>query len=402
MRGRLRTLPPVCALVLSAALSPDARASITIDDVQVREGNAPLTATFTIRRAAPALAPAVTVSFATVSGGAVAGADFAPVAGTRSFAGTLFAATQTQQVAVTVAGDALDEDDERFVLAIGGPEVRDAQGSATIVDDDPPPALSVADAPAVGERGGPAPFVLTLSAVSGRDVSVAFATGGGSATAGSDYAARGGRIAIAAGATTATIGVPVIDDALDEPAETFGIGLSAPAGASLARGQALATIVDDDEPPAAPPAGGPPAGGGGPAGARPPATGSSPATGGDGRPRLGLSSPRLQRPSSVLVTVACPIDAARCSGRMTIFSRPNRRSKITALRSERRLGRARFALAAGASRTLRLRLAPRDHDLLYRAGRIRVRVYAVTQDGSGRTGVRTSTGTLVARSAHSR
>ena len=60
-------------------------------------------------------------------------------------------------------------------MAIGGPEVTDGDGVATITDDDPMPAISVKDAPGTVE-GGTAAFTIALSAPSGRDIAVAFAT----------------------------------------------------------------------------------------------------------------------------------------------------------------------------------------------------------------------------------
>ena len=118
-------------------------------------------------------------------------------------------------------------------------------------------------------------------------------------------------------------------------------------------------------------------------------------------PQLGLSSPRLRRPSTVLVTVSCPREASRCSGRMTIFSRANPRSKIKAVRQERRLGVRNFTLRLRPARTLTIALARRDRVLLMRTGRMLVRAYAVTSDGGGRSGVRRVNGTLIARTSHS-
>jgi len=137
-----------------------------------------------------------------------------------------------------------------------------------------------------------------------------------------------------------------------------------------------------------------------------PLAGGPPST--DARPgtrssalQIGLSSPRLRHPSIVLVTVSCPRLTSRCGGRVTIFSRPNLRSKVNALRRERRLGQRAFTLASGATRTLQIALSRSDRVLLLRAGRMLVRAYAVTTDGGGRSGVRRSTGTLIARTTHS-
>jgi hypothetical protein len=180
--------------------------------------------------------------------------------------------------------------------------------------------------------------------------------------------------------------------------------------AAVGRAAGAATIVDDDEPPPPPPPasspdglGGPAAGGpaiaGGPLGDAAQAGGVPPATS-SARPLFGLSSPRLRRPSIVLVTVSCPRQTSRCAGKVTIFSRPNPRSKVKALRRERRLGQRNFTLTSGATRTLTIALSRPDRVLLTRSGRMRVRAYAVTTDGGGRVGVRRSTGTLIARTTH--
>jgi len=175
-----------------------------------------------------------------------------------------------------------------------------------------------------------------------------------------------------------------------------------------------ATIVDDDEsPPLPPPGEGTPAGSSpAPAGQTAGPSAPSPLAGGppstDATPgkrsspvQIGLSSPRLRHPSIVLVTVSCPRLTSRCGGRVTIFSRPNLRSKVNALRRERRLGQRAFTLASGATRTLQIALSRSDRVLLLRAGRMLVRAFAVTTDGGGRSGVRRSTGTLIARTTHS-
>ena len=103
----------------------------------------------------------------------------------------------------------------------------------------------------------------------------------------------------------------------------------------------------------------------------------------------------------MLVTISCPQAAGRCSGRVTLFSVANRRSRVKALRKERKLGRAAFSVAGGRAQTLSLALGRTDLALLRRTGRMKVRAYATTQDSAGRTGVRTVSGTLIARTAHS-
>jgi hypothetical protein len=401
----------LCALLLGALVwgAPAAAAStIGAGDLQV--GESATTVTFNVTRNAGLLAGSTTVAFHTVDGSATSGADYVARSGELTFGSALLGATQVQQVAVSLRPDALDEDSESFRLVLAGGEVVDDAAMATVLDDDPAPVLSVANSPAVteGTAGAQATFVVRLSSVSGRQVSVAYATVNGGATAGQDYTARSGTLVLSAGSQQAVLAVPVLDDDADEAAESFELRLSSPVSAGIGGGAAVATIIDDDEPAAAP---GPPAGQGG--GSQQPSNpsiplptlestpGSDATTGGSSKPSLGVSSPRLKRPSTVLVTVSCPAVAGHCSGRITIFTIPNKRSRIKALRRERRLGRLSFAVAGGRALTLELKLGRSDRALLRRTGRLRVRAYAVTQDAAGATGVRSVSGTLIARTAHS-
>ena len=391
------------ALTLAVS-APVTHAQIVVSDAQASESAGAVT--FTITRSAPLLAGAATIAFATGDGSATAPADYGATSGSRTFPAALLGGIQVHHVTVAIANDTLDEPDETLRLAISGAGVTDGEGIAVIADDDPPPAVSVLDAAPAAE-GSNAVFTVALDRPSGRNVTVAFATANGSATAGQDYTARGGTLTIPAGSTAVPIGVPLIDDNADEPNETFELRLSSPGGASLGDATATATIVDDDAPPSAPapsqPATAPPGSGAGlPAtGSGGAATGSGSGTTATSRPMLGVSSPRLRLPSTILLTLACPRDAGRCRGRVTIFTRPYRRSKIRALRVERRLARRSFGLVGGTSRTLEMKLSRRDRVLLRRAGRISVRAYVVTTDSAGRTGVRRVNGTLIGRTRHS-
>ena len=68
-------------------------------------------------------------------------------------------------------------------------------------------------------------FTVTLSAASSTDTTVSY-TVVGTATLGSDYTALSGSVTILAGATSATITVPVLDDALVEGTETVVVTLA--------------------------------------------------------------------------------------------------------------------------------------------------------------------------------
>lgn len=219
--------------------------SIEVDDVVTPEAS---DVVFRVTLS-PATDQAVEVAYATRDGSAASPGDYSDVSGT-----LVIPAGQTSgQVMVPTVSDVIDEPDENFFLDLSSglnATVIDSTGVATIVDDDetPPPVAAISDA-AVGESGPAVAFLVTLSSAASQQVSVAYATAPGTATAGKDYQRVMGTLKIPAGETAGTILVPVSNDALDEPDETLLVTLSAPSGATLADGQATGTIVDDDEPP---------------------------------------------------------------------------------------------------------------------------------------------------------
>jgi hypothetical protein len=89
-------------------------------------------------------------------------------------------------------------------------------------------------------------ITVRLQPASGRTVSVAYATSDGSATAPADYAAVSGRLVFAPGETTHTIDTTIQGDEIVEGDNTFKVGLSDPANATIADGSATVTIHDDD------------------------------------------------------------------------------------------------------------------------------------------------------------
>src|SRR5207244_11004959 len=86
-----------------------------------------------------------------------------------------------------------------------------------------------------------------LSALSGVPVTVDYATSNGTATAGSDYSSSTGTLNFAAGHNDwAFVTVPIIGDTDIEPDETFFVNLFNPTNATIARAQAVGTIINDD------------------------------------------------------------------------------------------------------------------------------------------------------------
>lgn len=106
------------------------------------------------------------------------------------------------------------------------------------------PVVSIGNASAA--EGGALSFPVTLSGVSNANVTVQYATTGGTATSDSDFTAASGTLTIAAGQTGGTISVATLDDAAAEASETLTVTLSSPTGASLGTAAGTGTIVDND------------------------------------------------------------------------------------------------------------------------------------------------------------
>ena len=198
----------------------------------------------------------VTVKYApaTNAGTATAGADYTAVSQTTL---TFTAGQTSKRVRVLVTGDATDEPDETVRLTLSGPANATlgsaSTGVGTITDDDDPPTVSIGS-PSVAEgNSGEADldFTVSLSAASGKRVTVKYAVDGtdaGTATSGTDYAAvTETTLTFAVGDTSKTATVKVKGDTLNEPNETVRLTLSEPANVTLgSAATGVGTITDDD------------------------------------------------------------------------------------------------------------------------------------------------------------
>jgi hypothetical protein len=190
----------------------------------------------------------VTVAWATAAGTAAAPGDFTAATGTLVFS----PGETARDAVVAVVADAVDEEDESLGVTLSGPVnavLGAASATGTVVDDDLPPLLSIASAsvPEGPAGGGPAVSLdVTLDAPSGRQVTVAWATGGGTATAGADYDAGGGTLTFAAGETLKTVSVQIVGDDAVEPDETVEVALADAVNATLPAGAGTITVANDD------------------------------------------------------------------------------------------------------------------------------------------------------------
>ena len=101
------------------------------------------------------------------------------------------------------------------------------------------------------ENSGNAAIVIDRVNGSSGTITADFTTSNGTAIAGQDYAATTGTVTFLNGEITKTIFVPIINDTLDEPAESFNIALSNPTGGAfvVSPSSHIELITDDDNPP---------------------------------------------------------------------------------------------------------------------------------------------------------
>ena len=196
-----------------------------------------------------------TVQFETIDGTAVSSGifkDFTALASELRFP----IGSTAQNIVLNVTQDTIDEDTQTFLVRLKNPNLVAFTGGGatttaigTIVDNDPAPGLSVSDV-SIGENESGAEgkvFTVSLSSESERTVTVNVSTVDGTARAGLDYTAIPATLlTFAPGEKTKTVFVPVLDDPLDEAAETFEVVLATPTNATLADARGLGTIPAND------------------------------------------------------------------------------------------------------------------------------------------------------------
>jgi hypothetical protein len=235
----------------TCAFAPAPLPSLSVGDATANEGDAGVVnATFNVQLSAPS-SKTVTVSYYALGLSAAKGSDFQTVAGSLTFNPGVTSQTFT----VPVVGDTLDEFDEKFAVRLAfplGANVSRGQAEGTIIDNDPPPSASVGDVTLNEGNAGTtaAAFNVSLSAPSGKPISLSFATADNSATAGADYQPTGGTLTFNPGETSKTIIIPVVGETVFETDETFFVNLNDPVNVTVARGQAVGLILNDDPQPA--------------------------------------------------------------------------------------------------------------------------------------------------------
>jgi hypothetical protein len=194
---------------------------------------------------------AASVVYATSNGTATAGLDYTASTGALSFADG-----ETEKTFnVTILDNSLHETTEMFKLTLKSPSGGATLGSQktaviSIIDDDASNgqfAFSNA-AYTVAENAGTVTVVVYRSSGASGVASVVYATSNGTATAGLDYTSTTGTLSFADGETSKTFDVTILDDSMNEPAETVKLALKSPSGGATLGSQktAVVSITNDD------------------------------------------------------------------------------------------------------------------------------------------------------------
>jgi choice-of-anchor B domain-containing protein len=225
--------------------------TLSVNDVSVAEGTGETRlVTFTVTLSAPSTQN-VSVDFSIADGTAVAGQDYiAPSPGTIIIpAGQT---TRTKQIGIIA--DSVEENDETFFINLtprpfGNADITDAQGVATIVDDDLAVSrYSVSDVSINEGDSGTSlvTVVISRSAPLTSAGSVNFMTVDGTATAGMDYDSGSNTVPFDPAEASKQITFTIHGDMAIEPNEFFTVVLSSPVGGEVGDGQATVTIINDD------------------------------------------------------------------------------------------------------------------------------------------------------------
>ena len=207
----------------------------------------------TVRRTGPLTAPA-TVSFTTNSGTATGGTgpgdDFTPTSGVLTFLANI----PTRTITVPLRPDSDFEAAEAFSISLSAPSIGTlpVPGSSITVNipNNDVGGTFYFGAPTYTVLESKPSVLLTVKRTGGlANADVTYTTANGTATSGSDFTGTGsGLLHFAAGKTSATITIPILQDTDGEGSETFSVTLSSPtAGGSLgAPATTTVTIQDED------------------------------------------------------------------------------------------------------------------------------------------------------------
>jgi Calx-beta domain-containing protein len=326
-------------------LTPQTVATTIVDDdpvasiapvALVAEGDSGTSvAQLAVTLASAAVQP-TTIGYATDDFSANSGTDYVATSGNL----VIPTGQTTGTITVPIVGDTTPEKVEAFYVNLtttdnGSLSPTKMQGAIGIFDNDksPLPVVSLPKRVFAAEGDGNILFDVKLSKPAAQRTEVGWKTGNWTADK-TDYDSSHGKLVFQEGQKSKTISIDVKGDRRDEPDEAFTVELRNPVAATLSAQKAAFGVIEDD----------------------------------DG-PKMRIGKPRL-RGERLLAKVGCPDSADGCRG------------KLVARSSGLRLGRKRFDLDSGETKTLKLKLSDAAQDALSERRR-RAKLKATASDSTG-------------------
>jgi len=199
------------------------------------------------------------VQYATANDTASSASDYQSVSGTLTFN----PGETTKPVTVTVNGDTLVEANETFFVNLSNAAnatLSDGQGIGTITNDDLATTIQLSSASySVLESGGAVTITVNRSGNTGGTSTIDYqttdtdtftvncATKQGQAFGRCDFGTVFGTLSFAAGETSKTFTIPIINDGYAEGNETFSAVLSNAVGATLGTPSTATVTINDNE-----------------------------------------------------------------------------------------------------------------------------------------------------------
>ena len=220
----------------------DPEPSLSISDASAAEDGGPLSFDVSLDAAS---GKEVTVEFTTADGTASSPGDYASASSSVTFAAGDIEAT----IMIDLVDDGVAELDEDMTVTLSNAAnatIGTARAIGTILDTSGVPSVSVSDARGAEDTVGNLAFAVELSEQGTSEITVAYATSDGTATAGTDYTDTSGTATFPIGTTALTINVPVQPDTVIEPDEDLVLTLTSPVNVLIVDGTATGTIENDD------------------------------------------------------------------------------------------------------------------------------------------------------------
>jgi len=164
------------------------------------------------------------------------------------------AGEMSKTIAIPIVDDTMTEIDEAFSISLYGPTNDATIGGlgttvVTIQDNESTIAFQYPNGQwsySVMENGGAVPVTVVRQGSLAASASVRLATSGATAISGVDFIPIDTTVTFAPGESTKTINVPIINDSMVEPTESFTVNMSNVVGATQGSSSVSVNILNDD------------------------------------------------------------------------------------------------------------------------------------------------------------